>query len=304
MLDEALTELIRGTTPTAGEIAKARKRAEFYGRLLVRDKEMAAESFLVVGSCGKGTVCRPIGDVDVVVQLRENAFARSDGGRRQPASILQLFGERLEVTTRRFEGVTIRLQTHSVRVRHDGARSFDVDIVPAFTHRDSIVEIPERGTRDWIRTSFLRQAELLDALDVRNKSVRRSIRLLKLWRDQYDLELPSYALEVVVMLAAFRRVPRHPSTLVIQALRYLEKEPDEALVLDHYWRPSRALRPGVYDPAVPDNNLTSHLYADARRAIATRARRTADALERAREYADQGMRARAEARIVAAFGLD
>lgn len=304
MLDEMLTDLIRATTPTARELTRARERAEYYGSVLVRDRTMQVESAMMAGSCAKGTACRPIGDVDVVVHLQRDAFARSDGGRRQPAAILQLFGERLRVTTQRFIGVTVRIQTHSVRVQHDGDRSFDVDIVPAFTHRDSIVEIPERGTRDWVRTSFARQAELLDDLDVRNRSLRRAILLLKHWRDQHELDLPSYALETLAMLAAFQGSPRHPSTLVTQALRHLERERVEALVLERYWRPSRSLPPGIYDAAVPGNNLTAHLYASERRAIASRAKRTADALERARDYADRGMRSRAEDRVSAAFAYE
>lgn len=301
MLDEMLTELLRATTPTASELARAKERAAYYAGVLVRDHSMCAESAMIAGSCAKGTACRPIGDVDVVVQLKENAFARSDGGRRQPAAILQRFVERLSITTHRFIGVAIRLQTHSVRVSHEGERSFDVDIVPAFSYENSIVEIPERGTRDWIRTSFVRQAALLDELDVRNRGLRRAILLLKHWRDQHELDVPSYAIETLAMLAAFRGCSRHPSKLVTQALRYLERETVEALVLDRYWHPSRALRPGIYDAAVPDNNLTAHLYADDRRAIASRARRTADALERARDYADRGMRSRAEDRVAAAF---
>lgn len=302
-LDQLLNELVQDSTPTDSEMGKALARAERWGQLLQRDKEMCVEGFLAAGSCAKGTACRPINDADVMVQLRPDAFLRADRQRRQPAAILEVFAERLSISCRSLLGVSVRKQTHSVRLVHEGERSFDVDIVPAYPVGDGIVEIPERGTREWVRTSFVRQAELLDRLDVKNRSVRRSIRLLKLWRDQHDVFLPSYALEVLVLLAAFRDVPRHPATLLLESLRLLERESKEALVLGHYWKASPGLRTGVYDPAVPGNNLTRHLYADERRKIASRAARSANALESARRYAENGSLSRAEERVGAAFGL-
>ena len=304
-LDERLNELVRDSTPTDGEMAKALARADRWGQLLLRDKAMCVESFVAAGSCAKGTACRPIGDADVVVVLHPDAFLRTDGQRRQPAAILELFAERLKVTCRALVGVSVRSQTHSVRLVHDGQRSFDVDVVPAYPGPKSVVEIPERGTRDWVRTSFARQAELLNELDVRNRAVRRTIRLLKFWRDQQGLKgLPSYALEVLVLLAASLGTPRHPFTLLLAALRLLCQERENALVLERYWRASSALKPGVYDPAVPGNNLTAQFYAEDRRKIASRAERAANALERARVYLEGGSRSRADTRIDAAFGFD
>jgi hypothetical protein len=304
-LDEVLNEFVRDSTPTEGEMEKALRRAERWGQILLRDRDMCVDSFLPAGSCAKGTACRPIGDADVVVLLRPDAFPRADGGRRQPAGILDLFAERLRVTCRALVGVTVRSQTHSVRLVHDGQHSFDVDVVPAYPGPKGVVEIPERGTRDWIRTSFMRQAELLNEFDVRNRAVRRTIRLLKYWRDQQGLAgFPSYAIEVLVLLAASRGTPRHPFTLLQAALRLLSREREEALVLERYWRASSFLRPGVYDPAVPENNLTAQFYARDRLKIGSRAERAANALDRARLYLDGGSRSRADDRINAAFARD
>lgn len=304
-LDDKLNEIVRDSTPTEGEMQKARARAVHWGQILLRDKAMCVDSFLPAGSCAKGTACRPIGDTDVVVILRPDAFPRADGRRQQPAAILRLFAERLEVTCRARFGVSVRNQTHSVRLLHEGERSFDVDVVPAYPGSNGLVEIPERGTRDWVQTSFLRQADILDELDVRNRAVRRTIRLLKYWRDQHGLKgFPSYAIEVLVLLAAHRGTPRHPSTLLQAALRLLSQERDEALVLERYWRASSSLKPGVYDPAVRGNNLTAQFYARDRRKIGARAERAANALDRARLYLEGGSPFRAGERIDAAFAHD
>ena len=304
-IDPALDEIVREVTPSDAEFRRATDRADFYGSVLTRDRSMEASGYLIGGSCGKRTALSPIDDVDVFIIMEPDAFARSDGGRLQPATVLKTFQERLDVTIRSKAGATTRPQPHSVRIVLTGERSNHVDVVPAFPVKRDIIEVPERGSRQWIRTSIVRQQALLDELDPPSRAVRRAIRLTKYWRDRHCVDICSYALEVLILIAAAQGLARHPSKLLIAALRSLgDGELRSPLVLEHFWKPRGDLHGGIYDPAVPNNNLTDYLSAAGRRKVCSRARRSAEALERACTYADEGQPGRAYDRVRAAFGED
>lgn len=241
-IDPELDDIVRDVTPSEAEFRRATARANFYGSVLTRDRSMEASGYLIGGSCGKRTALSPIDDVDIFIIMEPGAFARADGGRLQPGTVLKTFQERLDVTIRAKVGTTTRLQPHSVRIVLTGERSNHVDVVPAFPVNGDIVEVPERGSRQWIRTSIVRQQALLDELDPQNRAVRRAIRLTKYWRDGHGVDICSYALEVLILIAAAQGVPRHPSKLLIAALRSLgDGDLRSPLVLERFWKPRGAL---------------------------------------------------------------
>jgi hypothetical protein len=201
-VDAELDAIVRDVTPSEAEFQRAIKRADFYGSVLTRDRDMEAVQYIIGGSCGKRTALSPIDDVDIFIIMHPEAFLRADGARRQPAAVLKAFQERLDVTIRAKTGASTRLQPHSVRIVLTGERSNHVDVVPAFPVGRGIVEVPERGSREWIRTSIVRQQALLDKLDPQSRAVRRAIRLTKYWRDQHGVDICSAS-----------RIPRFRTTI-------------------------------------------------------------------------------------------
>jgi hypothetical protein len=309
-VDVFIDQLLQDITPRDQDFAKAMKRAEQYGQILKNDRSMNVIDFVVGGSCGKRTALVPVRDVDLYVYVNPAGWLKDNRQPYAPASVMRFFQERLEHTlsSRGFGYVNVRRQRHSIGLVYSGENSVHVDVVPARWdgNRDQIVEIPERGTGAWVKTSVHRQMELLDRLDVTNRALRRAIRLLKLWKDAYRLTIPSYALEVLGIHAASssERV-MHPRWLFMQVLRYINNtELEQTVAVDHFvehdepdWSEVR-----IMDPAVPDNNITGDLTEGDREELVECARTTLRLIEDAEEELSTGRERQGRKRLGDAFG--
>ena len=240
LLDRLFDQLARALSPSDSTFEQAIRRAVRIGKILERDPDMQVAFTEVGGSCGKETATAPLNDADLFVYLKPGSWTGARGTELASATVLREFEDRVEHAYRSHveEGrVRVRRQTHSLRLEPRGADSISVDVVPLRWdgNREHIVMVPDRDTRGWRSTCVRRQHELLAELDCSGRPVRRAIRLLKQWRAHHDLQLRSYAIEILVLHAAYSGVPKHPRRLIWSVLdQIVATEMREPVVIPRY----------------------------------------------------------------------
>ncbi len=293
-----LRQLATTVTPSQEDFNHARYRIESAAKLLYRS-EFGVRDYEVSGSCAKRTAVCPVDDLDVMVYLDPSVWITRQGTRYQPSTVIRLFAERFEIARRvHIENghLTVRRQNSSIRLQYHKEGSVHIDIVPAFwinenSHR--VAEIPDRYGKNWIRTCVRRQLNLIDREDDPYHSLRRAIRLLKVWRNGHKLkELRSYALE---LLAVFRWQNGAPHSdvgtfrqvlewIVLTGMREPVAIPD---IISRYELPKRHAVV-IMDVGVHSNNVASNVDAPTRDGIVRVARATLRGLDQVDEALESG----------------
>jgi len=134
---------------------------------------------------------------------------------------------------------------------------------------------------------------LLDRLDAPNRYLRRSIRLLKHWRNTHQLVLRSYALEILAAHAVARIASQHPRAVFLETMEWIRDTAmnDAAYITDYvtaseYGKVKAPIV--ILDPAVPGNNVASTAGNAARIKIVAAAKHTSQAIARAERYLERG----------------
>lgn len=310
LLDSFLDELARALSPSDSSFEQAVRRAARIGKILERDPYMEVAFTEVGGSCGKQTAIEPLNDADLFVYLTPGSWTGSRGADFASATVLREFENRVEHAYRSHvdEGrVRVRRQTHSLRLEPLGVGSISVDVVPLRWdgNRDHIVMVPDRETRGWRTTCVTRQHQLINDLDCPGRPVRRAIRLLKWWRTQHDLPLRSYAIEVLVLHAAYNGVRKHPRTLVCSVLDHIAATGlREPIIIPYYGEATRLKRAAVHivDPALPENNVADNVDSSGRARVVRLARRSRAYLERVEDALSGNRHRTAERLFSSVFG--
>jgi hypothetical protein len=313
-IDPLFDRVLRRLEPDDDAVAKGMQRAERVARILRNDRDTGVLHTTIGGSCAKGTALNPVTDVDLFVYLDTAAWLLRDGrSPYSPGYVLGAFHQRLARTFQVHLGegdVSIRRQDHSVRVRYAKGGSLSIDVVPALwtdQNRAEIVRIPERSSREWRETCVNRQRLLLDKHDDQNRYLRRAIRLLKYWRNGHQLDLPSYALELLAVHAVARVESRYHRAVCISVFRWIvESDLREPVFVTDYVRPSEQRLPKtdevvIMDAAVAGNNVAAELGAGARRRIVSAAQRALDRLSAAEHHMTRGRRGDASRAFGEAF---
>lgn len=301
-VDLLIHALLQKISPSDDIYEEAAKRARRYGDCLKNDRAFGVDDWGLGGSFAKRTAIHTASDADVLLYLNPAAWRGVNGRRYKPATVLGELKRRLEVSTtsiRGFGHLRVREQEHSIRLVYRRKQTVDLELVPAFlsTTKPGVIRIPERTTKRWIATAPMRQLALLDGVDGRHQFVRRTVRLLKHWKCGHRLDVPSYALEVLVLEAAQNENLRNESALLLAVLEdirttRLEAERRYRPIPPGIWMPrSRVM---IVDPAIDANNLIGHLDAEDRDAVvraadhALRWLDTAEAAEREGRRRDAG----------------
>lgn len=284
-----LRQIATDVTPTdEREIAQAIHRIESAARLLERSN-FGVLDWEASGSCAKSTAICPVDDLDMMVYLDPDAWLTQRGERYQPSTVIGKFAERFEIARRvhvENGALTVRRQNSSIRLQYHKAGAVHIDIVPAFwingnAHR--VAEIPDRYGKDWIRTCVRRQLNLLDREDDNFHSLRRAIRLLKVWRTGHKLrDLKSYALELLAVYCCQNGAPRSDVGTFRHVLEWMVRTgmrepvviPD---IITRYELPKRSAVV-IMDVGVKDNNVAGNIDAPTRDGIVRTARGTLKAL--------------------------
>jgi len=135
------------------------------------------------GSFAKGTANKSGTDIDLFISISENT----------PDTLKEIYSK-LFVTMQE-KGYRPKAQNISINVRVDG---FDVDLVPAkrqdvFSENHSLYR---RKADSWTKTNVSTHIN-----HVANSGRTPEARIIKLWRNQKNLDFPSFYIELTVMNA-------------------------------------------------------------------------------------------------------
>jgi len=109
----------------------------------------------------------------------------------------------------------------------DDPDAFTVDAMPALRLSDGVLLVPEKSSRDWIRTN---PEHLIQRVADRQKEwdlFRPLVRVLKLWKDVHDTGLKSLTVEVLALN------PPRGNQSAAGALPLLQRDRDRHREADH-----------------------------------------------------------------------
>jgi len=149
---------------------------------------------ILSGSYGRGTVIRPLHDIDLFL-----VFAAGDADRRSPGSPRRLLNELEQTLREAFPGTGIRVQNRSVNILFK-AEGIGIDVVPAFedTGRTEVYGIPGFQRDEWILSNPRRHKEACDEANRQAKGrLIPLVKALKWWNRSRGKPLSSFWLETL-----------------------------------------------------------------------------------------------------------
>ena len=212
--DEYLYSILKREAVDTGPFAPARGCQTL---LLPHLREWAGGQLVSVspsGSFAKGTANVSGTDIDLFISLKEDT-------RNTLGEIYDSLFEKL-----RAKQLSPRRQNVSIGVR---IRGFEVDLVPAkrqgpFGEDHSLY----RNRADtWTKTNVARHIA-----SVAGSGRRNEIRVLKLWRNQKNLDFPSFYLELTAIEALKGGATGRLSTNILRVFEYLRDRFETARVTD------------------------------------------------------------------------
>jgi hypothetical protein len=166
------------------------------------------------GSFAKGTANRSGTDIDLFISVSEDT----------PDTLESIYHTLSNQMAQR--GYVTRHQNVSVRI---SVGSLKVDLVPA--RRQSWLSadhsLYHRKSKSWRKTNIAEHVKL-----VASSGRQSEIRLLKLWRDQREIEFPSFYLELVVIEALRARWTSNIAACMLCVLDYLATDFVEGRFVD------------------------------------------------------------------------
>jgi hypothetical protein len=158
------------------------------------------------GSFAKGTANRGATDIDLFLSVSDTA----------PNTLADIHDTLFRAL--KLQGYNPRRQRVSIRVK---VGIYEVDLVPGKVQPslDGSHSLYLRKGDTWTKTNVARHIQL-----VRGSGLIEEIRLLKLWRDRYQLSLPSFYLELAVLRALEGMMRGQLATNVFWCLRYLAND--------------------------------------------------------------------------------
>lgn len=200
------------------------------------------------GSYEKGTMVRPSYDFDALCYFPRETDV---GG-----NLAEIYDEVARVLSEEYmvERKRSALRLHDA-TDHDDPEYFHVDVVPGrfMDGADGDVALHQSaGEKDWLKTNPEKHIR-----HVRDSGLRDTIKLTKVWRENYGFRIPTFVLEL----------------LVIKILDgHQDEDLDEQMV--HLWTElrDRADSLTVKDPANENNDLSTVFDASAKATLSHAAR--------------------------------
>lgn len=215
LLHPLVVTIERQLIPEQSRVEEAKRRA----RGLIEDiqRMQDATMFRIERLVEHGSHCRETAiagfkDIDYLVVLNRDDLRTQDGADRTARDTVT----RLAGLLRKRRGglvalgaTEVRSQEHSVGVKYPSA-GLRIDLVPALrTDEKGCFLIPDRLMDAWIETRPKVLKRRLTDAESHNQHVRAAIRLAKGWRRARGkaMQLPSYALELILIAMAFEHGP-------------------------------------------------------------------------------------------------
>jgi hypothetical protein len=239
------------------EIASKRKKTHDYlEAAFPGSSKLALKRTVVIGSAGRGTIVRPVEDIDVMAEFR-NKDRIFEQYRKDSGSFLQRISDALDAKT---SIETIGARGQAVRLFYTNGAV--VDIAPVFKWAGSGYALPS-GDGGWITTDPEAQATWFSARqEDLGANLTRLVQLARRWNRVHSSRFHSYHLEVTVASSFGTVGGSLPS----------------ALGKLFSWAPKHI---AVSDPAGHFGRLDSYLSANQLKAIKSRFKEAADRAEQA-----------------------
>jgi hypothetical protein len=205
-LNAAFDELQKAADADSEQVAEARRRRDLFRDAF--DGEAEVVEVVPSGSLARSTQREPINDVDVVIVFEVDEHP--DWGRpgNSAEEALKYTGSRINALLGATHGTfakEVRLArpgNHAVKCfldDPDDPAAFTVDAMPALRSSDGVLLVPEKSSKDWIRTN---PEYLIQRVADRQREwelFRPLVRMLKLWKDVQDTALKSLTVEVLAL---------------------------------------------------------------------------------------------------------
>lgn len=191
--------LLSGIEPLPTEVSAAHKHADSVKARLA--KSFALKKFVVIGSHARGTAIRAYSDVDYFAVIGRDDVRWGDGYVRS-STILDRVREDLGS---RFWRTDVARDGQAI-VIHFGNGDGAVDVVPAFFWEMGakwpVYQMPN-GEGGWMPTSPEAHGSYLHRANLRGGGkVRRTVQLLKYWRECRNPRMPLSSIHLELLLAS------------------------------------------------------------------------------------------------------
>jgi hypothetical protein len=147
--------------------------------------------YLVVGSFGKNSVIRPIGDIDILFQLPDKDYERFNNREGNgPSALLQ---EVKNVLEKSYPLTEMRGDGQVVCIRFD---TLTVEVVPVFYLNGEIIIPNTHHDGSWNKSNPVAETNRIDVPDKDSfGKVRHLLKMAKAWKRNCDVPIKSIVLE-------------------------------------------------------------------------------------------------------------
>lgn len=196
-IHEAFDEFHKKLLPTTNQKddikARQKKTREYLIREFNSDSDMPLTDVKLIGSADRGTIIRPIDDVDVLAVFSDENEVFEEKYHSNSFAFMQ----RIRTALSGFDIKTIGVRGQAVRLIY--TRAPHVDIAPVFHFGNEIYVLPT-GDGSWMKTSPAKQQIWFDGrYSVLGESRAKKItRVIKRWNSEHSRLLKSFHLEVMV----------------------------------------------------------------------------------------------------------
>ncbi len=231
------------------------------------------------GSLAKGTAISPLKEMDVAVYLRPERLASHELG-----SVLNTVRDLLVQVYPQMEPSQFVVDPPAVTITYRTS-GLNVDVVPIIPNGkpDDRGNLPLTSP-EWVETSIPLHLEFVRARAERHSHYRELVRLTKWWRQEKDVPLSSFLIELVwAHLVDGGLVADDLQEALLGFFAYIERSRlEERVVFSDNYRPSDAKKTNdlvqVMDPVNPTNNVAAGVTRAERDAAIVAAENALDAI--------------------------
>jgi predicted nucleotidyltransferase len=238
--DQYLLQILRREAVPTGPTSAAMKALVALYPLIRQWANIHLAGMFPSGSYAKGTAVRSGTDIDLFISLKHTT----------PVTLEDIYWSLFNFLKER--GLNPKAQNVSINIRVDGV---DIDLVPGRLHNGigGYHSLYKRKAKGWQQTHVQRHVT-----HVKGFNRLPETRLMKVWRNQWNLDFPSFYLEMVVIEAMKGAPAMNLSKRLVRVLEYLrDKFPAVRFV----------------DPANTNNVISDDLTATEKQTIKTAADR-------------------------------
>ncbi|NUP56563.1 MAG: nucleotidyltransferase [Gemmatimonadaceae bacterium] len=247
------------------QVRHLRERLELYVR---EHPDFALIKMLHFGSLAKATAISTLREMDVAVYLRAERLST-----HALHSVLETVRDLLIEVYPQMERSQFVIDPPAVTIQFRTS-GLEVDVVPVIPNGKP----DDRGELalaypEWIETSIPLHLQFIRDRAERHAHFRELVRLTKWWRQERDVPLQSFLIELLwAHLFDAGRVPDDFQEAMLAFFAYIERTRlEERIVFADNYRPAEAKPTGdlvqVIDPVTPTNNVAAHMTRVDRDAV-------------------------------------